>query len=91
MYFVLCDWVSEEKEWYEQRSQKIIAVNTAAAALELAHNIAYNRETSEKYENPINVTIFYNKDGVFNENDYCLCSYIGCDKYSKRHEKVYLF
>jgi len=91
MYFVLCDWVTDEKEWYEQRGSKVIALNTAAEALALAHNIAYHYDTSEKYENPVNVTIFYNEDGVFDEEDNFVCSYIGCNKYIKCGKKLHLY
>lgn len=90
MYFVLLDWVSDDTEWYEQRGQRIHAFDDCADALEFAHNVAYNRAASDAEGNPCNVTVFYNSEGIFDEEDNFVCSFMGCDKYNKCNKPIYL-
>ena len=89
MFFVMMDWFEDDDNCY--RGMKVIPLpdDFADTALFLAHDIAYTKDAWEKYEKPHNVYVFHSDDGVFDEDDYTMCSYLGCDKFSKCGERKF--
>lgn len=89
MFFVSMDWFEECEE--NCRGMKVIPFPDAFAdeAVFLAHDIAYNMNTWEEYEKPHDVYVYHSDDGVFDEDDYVMCSYLSCDKFSKCGEQKF--
>lgn len=89
MFFVMMDWFEDDDNCY--RGMKVIPLpdDFADTALFLAHDIAYTKDAWEKYEKPHNVYVFHSDDGVFDEDDCTVCSYLGCDKFTKSGEQKF--
>lgn len=89
MFFVSMDWFEECVE--NCRGLKVIPFpdDFADEAIFLAHDIAYNMDAWEKYEKPHDVYVYHSDNGVFDEDDYVMCSFLGCDKFTKCGERKF--
>lgn len=89
MFFVMMDWFEECVDSYP--GMKVIPLFDVDAdiAIFLAHDIAYNRDVWEKYGKPHDVYIFHSDDGIFNEDDEVMCSFLGCDKFTKNCKRKF--
>jgi hypothetical protein len=89
MFFVMMDWFEDGVDSY--RGMKVIPIldSDAKIALFLAHDIAYNMDTWKEYEKPHDVYVFHSDNGIFDEDDNVICSFLGCDKFNKCIERKF--
>ena len=89
MFFVMMDWFEDGVDSY--RGMKVIPIldSDADIAFFLAHDIAYNMDAWEEYEKPHDVYVFHSDNGIFDEEDNFVCSYLDCDKFTKCGERKF--
>lgn len=89
MFFVMMDWFEDGVDSY--RGMKVIplADRDSDIALFLAHDIAYNMDAWKEYEKPHDVYVFHSDNGIFDEEDNFICSYLDCDKLTKCGERKF--
>ncbi len=89
MFFVMMDWFEDGVDSY--RGMKVIPIldSDSKIALFLAHDIAYNMDAWKEYEKPHDVYVFHSDNGIFDEEDNVICSYLGCDKFIKCGERKF--
>lgn len=89
MFFVMMDWFEDGVDSY--RGMKVIPIldSDAKIALFLAHDIAYNMDAWKEYEKPHDVYVFHSDNGIFDEDDSVICSFLGCDKFNKCSEREF--
>lgn len=87
MFFVVMDWFEDGVDTYRGMKVIPIADEDVDFALFFAHDLAYNKETWEKYGKPHDVYIFHNDEGIFDEEDCFIASFLGCDKFCKNDKR----